>query len=80
MRIRKIAMSVSIRLLLIIAIILAMILATQSILSTYSGTYGYPSAGAGILLSLVIVILGIGAISFVALYKSSFVERNDRLD
>lgn len=80
MRLRKIVIRVGIRLVLIIAIIFAMLLATQSILSTYSGTYGYPSSGAGILLSLFIIVLGIAAISFVALYKSSFVEKNERLD
>ena len=80
MRMRKIVMRVGIRLILIIAIILAMLLATQSIIGTYSGTYGYPSAGAGILLSLLIIVLGIAAISFVALYKSGFVEKNERLD
>jgi nitric oxide reductase large subunit len=80
MRLKKVAISFCIRVILIVAIFLSMLLATQSILATYSGTYGYPSSGAGILLSLFIVIIGIGAICFVALYKTRFIEKNERLD
>ena len=80
MRLRKFAIRLGIRLALIIAIFFGMLLAIQSILATYSGTYGYPSSGTGILLSLFVVLVGIVAICFVALYKSSFIEKNERLD
>jgi len=80
MRVRRFAIRVVIRLVLVVAIFVGMLIATQEILSTYSGTYGYPSSGAGILLSLFIIIIGIAAILFVALYKSRFIEKNERLD
>lgn len=78
MRLGKIAIRIGVRVGACLIILFLMFAGIQYVLANYSGTYGYPEMGKGVLISLAIIIAGIVAMLFALLYKSSWTERDDR--
>ena len=76
MRLGKTLIRICIRLLICVAIVIVMLLCIEYIIANYSGPFGHPSEGKAVLLSLVVILAGIVGMVFTALYKSSWVDRN----
>ena len=71
---KKIGIQLLIRGSIVVLILILMLVLSESIISSFPGSFGTPNEGAAVLLTLVVVISGIMGIIFVCLYKTSWIE------